>query len=120
MRMAPGTAAAAALVGIGVVLAWPGRPAVRAERPVDAVVEAERAFSALSARIGHVPAFLAYFADDVVTFGPAPVRGKAHLRAAAAKMSVPPAVRLDWEPWFADVAAAGDLGYTTGPSIFTE
>ncbi len=84
------------------------------------VVEAERAFSRLAGRLGHVPAFLAYFADDVVTFQPSPAVGKQRLREAAEKVTVPPAVKLDWEPWFADAATAGELAYTTGPSIFTD
>jgi ketosteroid isomerase-like protein len=85
-----------------------------------AVVEAERAFSRLSGKVGHIAAFLAYFSDDVVTFQPTPGIGKERLRQAADRMPVPPAIRLDWEPWFADAAEAGDLGYTTGPSISME
>lgn len=85
-----------------------------------ALVESEREFSRLSGRIGQVPAFLAYFADDVVTFQPAPVKGKIALRERAAAMPVPPTHTLDWEPWFADVSLSGDLGYTTGPFAAVE
>jgi ketosteroid isomerase-like protein len=84
------------------------------------LAEAERAFSRLSGRIGHVAAFLAYFADDVVTFQPGPATGKERLRETASRMPVPPAVKLDWEPWFAGAARSGDLGYTTGPSVFSD
>jgi ketosteroid isomerase-like protein len=83
-------------------------------------VEAERAFSRLAGKIGYIPAFLAYFADDVVTFQPAPATGKDRLREAAARMPMPPPVKADWEPWFAGVASGGDLGYTTGPSVFSD
>ncbi len=113
-------AVAAFAAALGLVLV--AGPEARQERAalVDSLVQAERAFSTLSGKIGHVPAFLAYFADDVMTFQPAPAAGKERLRAAAARMAGPPPVRVDWEPWFADIADAGDLGYTTGPSIFTE
>jgi ketosteroid isomerase-like protein len=84
------------------------------------LVEAERAFARLSGKVGQVPAFLAYFADDVVTFQPAPSAGKQRLRAAAEKLTLPSPRLLDWEPWFADVSEAGDLGFTTGPSLLTE
>lgn len=87
---------------------------------LSSLVEAERAFARLSVKIGHVPAFLAYFADDVVTFPKAPTTGKESLRAQAESMPVPPPRVLDWEPWFADVAASGDLGCTTGPTVLTD
>jgi ketosteroid isomerase-like protein len=103
-----------------VVLGGGSLPGQERSASVNSLVETERAFATLSGKVGHIPAFLAYFADDVVTFGPAPRRGKEALRAAAARTTVPPAVSVDWEPWFADLAAAGDLGYTTGPSIFRE
>lgn len=31
-----------------------------------------------------------------------------------------PPVTLDWAPAWGDVSAAGDLGYTTGPFVFTD
>lgn len=85
-----------------------------------ALVEAERAFSRLSLRIGQAAAFLAYFGDEVVTFHPQPVLGKEELRRQAAAVPTPPPRNLDWEPWFADVASSGDLGYTTGPVLLAE
>lgn len=84
------------------------------------LVEAERAFAKLSAKLGQLPAFLAYFADDVVTFRPLPAGGKDALREAAVSAPNPSVRLLDWEPWFAGIARAGDLGYTTGPSVVTD
>ena len=113
-------AAVVCLTGISLLIA---AAAVRVQQPdsaAAALVEAERAFSRLAGKIGYVPAFLAYFADDVMTFQPAPGLGKDRLRETAARMPVPPTVKADWEPWFAGAARAGDLGYTTGPSVFTE
>jgi ketosteroid isomerase-like protein len=77
------------------------------------LVAAERAFARMSVEKGRVAAFLANFAEDGIGFQPAPVRMKELLgRAPAASGSGPV---LDWEPWTGDVAASGDLGYTTGP-----
>lgn len=116
------TAAIVALLAVLTGLPVTGQEKAREGRVavLDALVEAERAFARLSGRIGQVPAFLAYFADDVVTFRPAPATGKEALRALAGSAAVPPARHLDWEPWFADVADAADLGYTTGPTMVTE
>jgi ketosteroid isomerase-like protein len=115
------TALASAVVALAALLLFTGAVLAREQDGhSSALVEAERAFSRLAGKIGYIPAFLAYFADDVFTFQPAPAQGKDRLREAAARMAVPPNVTADWEPWFAGAASAGDLGYTTGPSVFTE
>lgn len=95
-------------------------PAERLDTALVSLVEAERAFARLSRKVGQLPAFLAYFADDVVTFQPLPVTGKDGLREKALAASYPSPRHLDWEPWFADVAASGDLGYTTGPTLVSD
>jgi ketosteroid isomerase-like protein len=75
------------------------------------MVEAERAFAKMAKEQNRRDAFLFYLADDVVTAGPeGPVRGKESIK----KQSVKP----DWLSWDvadAGIAAAGDMGYTTGP-----
>jgi ketosteroid isomerase-like protein len=77
---------------------------------LDAVVTAERTFRADAARLGIRRAFLAHIADDGVLFRPGPVKGRTHLEAQEDQPGM-----LEWEPAFADVSAAGDLGFTTGP-----
>jgi len=77
---------------------------------VRSLVEAERAFARLSVEKGMMTAFLEYLAGDAVLFRPGPVNGKEAIRARGERPVV-----LDWEPSFADVAASGDFGYTTGP-----
>ena len=55
-------------------------------------------------------AFLANLADDAIVFDPGPVNGKQlYLKRPVSD------AQLNWQPIFADVARAGDLGYTTGP-----
>jgi hypothetical protein len=78
------------------------------------LVEAERAFSRASVERGVRESFLAFFAEDGINFQPHPT----NTREAFLKRPAPdprPPVTLYWEPVFADVSRAGDLGYTTGP-----
>jgi ketosteroid isomerase-like protein len=75
-----------------------------------ALAETERAFSRLSLEQGMRAAFLAYLGDDAVIFRPGPVPGRAFIAARPS-----PPIELSWRPVYVEVAAAGDLGYTTGP-----
>jgi ketosteroid isomerase-like protein len=74
------------------------------------LVEAELAFAKLSEASGIKDAFAANLADEAIVFRPLPVEGKPIYR------DMPPSeALLTWFPVWADVSAAGDLGYTTGP-----
>jgi ketosteroid isomerase-like protein len=77
------------------------------------LVEAERAFARLSAEKGIRTAFLANLAPDAVVFRPTPIPGR---KAYEERSEIPG--RLSWQPSFADISRAGDLGYTTGPYEF--
>ncbi len=85
---------------------------------MDSLVQAERAFARTSVQTSQREAFLANFADDGVWFSPGPENTKDALRKQPAPAG-PPARTLDWEPTTGDVAASGDLGYTTGPYVST-
>ena len=78
------------------------------------LVEAERAFSRASVERGVRESFLAFFADDGINFQPHPTNTREAFLKRPAPVTRPP-VTLYWEPVFADVSRAGDLGYTTGP-----
>ena len=88
-------------------------------RMLSSLVEAERAFARRSLEIGARPAFLEFFADDAIVFRPQPVKYKEAMKSAPAQ-SNPLATTLSWEPLFADVSVGGDLGYTTGPAVWTD
>lgn len=77
------------------------------------LVDAERAFAQLSADTGMASAFTQWLADEAIVFRPEPVNGKERY---ANSPDVPG--MLIWRPEFADVSAAGDLGYTSGPYEF--
>ncbi len=81
---------------------------------VQNLVAAERAFAALAQDRGVRDAFLSVLAEDGLLFRPRPENGKAFHKATPDDGG-----RLVWEPVYADLSAAQDLGYTTGPWSFT-
>jgi hypothetical protein len=86
---------------------------------LSAIFDAERAFVKRCGEVGIRASFTEYFADDGIAFYPQPVKYKEAIKGRPAPPN-PLAYSLVWEPIFGDVAAAGDLGYDTGPSIFTD
>lgn len=83
------------------------------------LVEAERAFARKSLDVGSRTAFMMYFADEAVVFRPHPVVYKEVMKNVPLPKN-PLETTLDWEPIYADVSNGGDLGYTTGPSVWTD
>jgi ketosteroid isomerase-like protein len=82
-----------------------------------AIVETERAFSRMSEEQGTREAFDGFIADDGILFRPGAVLGKKWMHEHPIPASPTRSV-LTWQPIFADVSRAGDLGYTTGPWLF--
>lgn len=77
------------------------------------LVTAEQTFAADASVRGARAAFLEALADDGVVFAPGPTSGKAVWTARPDDKN-----RLEWAPAVAEVAASGDLGYTSGPWRF--
>jgi len=99
------------LAVLSVVSLTAAGPSQSGSRSLQSLVDSEKSFSSLSAEKGIREAFLAYLADDAVVFRPKPVPGRGVYQAAPEDSPL----LLTWEPAFAEVSAAGDLGYTTGP-----
>jgi ketosteroid isomerase-like protein len=83
------------------------------------LADAERAFSAETVKVGFRDGFIKYFADDGIGFAPQPQLTREALQKS------PPAtgkrtIIFNWTPMFGDVSLAGDLGYTTGPVLYTD
>lgn len=74
------------------------------------LVEAERGFARASIDKGMQAAFIENLADDSILFRPRPVAGKKWMEERKPTSGV-----LTWQPIFADVSSAGEMGYTTGP-----
>lgn len=81
--------------------------------PLQSLLNAETAFAQMAVEHGTRDAFLANLSDDAVIFEPGPVNGK-----KVWLKREPASSRLLWQPLFADIARAGDIGYTTGPWEF--
>jgi ketosteroid isomerase-like protein len=90
-------------------------PAARSagQHDLAAMLEAERAFARSSVERGTREAFLAFVAEDGVVFRPLPVAAKAWYASRPAAPGT-----LSWEPLYARVSSAGDLGLSTGPWEF--
>jgi ketosteroid isomerase-like protein len=84
------------------------------EAALASLVAAERAFARSAAELGARDAFLEYLAEDAILFRPRATNGRTFLSAQPAAAGL-----LAWEPVFADVSRAGDLGFTTGPWTYT-
>lgn len=91
-----------------------------AEAPLpdpNVLMEADRAFDAAVAE-GGSEAWGGWFAEDgaLVQEGRGEIRGRIQVREAVAFLDVPD-VSLRWTPTRADIAASGDLGWTTGTYV---
>ena len=87
---------------------------LQAQTPLQEMVQTEQAFSRMAAEKNTRDAFMAFIADDGLLFRPGAVNGKKWML----EHPVPPSDKrplLAWQPSFAGMAAAGDLGFTTGP-----
>ena len=78
-----------------------------------ALVQMEHNFARAAATKSTRDAFLEFLADDGIIFQPGPMNGKKFWTERQRRKGL-----LSWEPVYADVSRAGDLGYTTGPWEF--
>ncbi|MFN6964100.1 MAG: DUF4440 domain-containing protein [Pyrinomonadaceae bacterium] len=83
--------------------------AAAAQRPVEQMVAAERAFAQAAAESGTRTAFLKFMSPDAVGFFPERSPARAYWSARPESASL-----LAWAPNFADISSNGILGYTTG------
>lgn len=86
----------------------------RAGDPLSEMVATERAFSRMSEEKGIRESFTEFIAEDGILFRPRAVLGKKWML----ENPLPPSTTrpvLVWQPIFAGISRAGDLGYSTGP-----
>lgn len=82
-------------------------------------VAAELSFARRCQEVGVRASFMEYFADDGIAFKPEPFCYAETVRMLPPQPD-PKAVQLEWEPQAAGIAASGELGFTTGPSVRTD
>lgn len=80
---------------------------------LQAMVETERAFAHTATEKSIRDSFLAFIADDGILFRPTAVNGKQFLEKQQPRPGL-----LTWQPTYADISAAGDMGFTSGPWEF--
>ena len=84
---------------------------------LQSMIDTELAFARMSAEQGTRPAFMSFIADDGILFRPRAVKGKQWMTEHPVPSSDKRPL-LSWYPAAADIALAGDMGYTTGPWEF--
>jgi ketosteroid isomerase-like protein len=92
----------------------PYKIASEARTPLQSMVAAERSFAKRAADTSVREAFLAWLAPDAVMLNPLPVNGRSVYLARPVNTA-----KLVWEPEYAEVAASGDYGVSSGPWEFT-
>lgn len=104
---------------ISAVMLVLGAPAQKpaTDSPLRAMVDTERAFAKASEEKGTRESFMMFIAEDGILFRPGPVAGKKWMQQNPVTASDKRPL-LAWQPIFADMAAAGDMGYTFGPWEF--
>jgi ketosteroid isomerase-like protein len=92
-----------------------------ADKPVSSpsLVASELSFARRCQEVGVRASFMEYFADDGIAFKPEPFRYTETVKTLPPQPN-PKAIQLEWEPQFACIAASGELGFTTGPSVRTD
>jgi len=83
------------------------------------IVASELSFARRCEEVGVRPSFMEYFADDGIAFKPEPFRYTETVKTLPPQAN-PKAIQLKWEPQSAGIAASGELGFTTGPSVRTD
>jgi ketosteroid isomerase-like protein len=80
----------------------------------DDMVAAERAFAADASARNVRDAFLAAYDKDGIAFAPGPTSAQRLWESRSVNAN-----KLEWAPEVAEIAASGELGYTSGPWRFT-
>ena len=114
MRPRSPTAALALVVALGCA---DGAPDEAPSEPAT-LLQADREF-ADDVADGGADAWAAWFAEDgaMIREGTGEIRGRAAIRDAVSYLDQP-GITLTWDPDRADIAASGDLGWTTGTYTF--
>jgi ketosteroid isomerase-like protein len=89
------------------------------DTPLQEMVKTEQAFSKMAEEKNARDAFMSFIADDGLLFRPGAVNGKKWMTEHPVPASDKKPL-LAWQPSFAGMSRAGDLGFTTGPWEFKQ
>src|SRR5215203_4389375 len=90
---------------------------VMGQSALQEMVKTEQAFSKMAEEKDTRDAFMAFIAEDGLLFRPGAVNGKKWMLEHPVPSSDKKPL-LAWQPSFAGIAEAGDIGFTTGPWEF--
>ena len=102
-----------------ILLLFVSVPAFAQKSPLNDMVDTEYAFAKAAKDTTIRESFMEFIADDGVLFRPGAVNGKKWMT----EHPVPPSDKrplLAWQPAYAGMAKAGDMGFTTGPWEYKE
>ena len=100
-------------IALLIFLLFPLRSLCQMSKELQSLVDSERSFARTSKETSTRQAFISFLADSALIFRDGPVLGKKFWQEAKDGSDL-----LTWEPVFADISSAGDMGYTTGPWEF--
>ena len=83
------------------------------------LLKADSAFAAMSAARGAKQAFLAYAAEQAVSFGAGVKMNEGREAIGAAFDNFPAGAVLEWRPVAVEIAKSGDLGCTVGEATIS-
>jgi ketosteroid isomerase-like protein len=86
-----------------------------ANKNLQSLVNAELAFARMAKEKNTRDAFLANLIDESISFSPGITKAKPFWEKLQASTDF-----LYWQPVYADIASAGDFGYTTGPWSYSK
>ena len=83
-------------------------------KAIEALVQTDRDFAAMSLKVGAAEAFNAYLTDNALQLpaGSNPISGRETIYQQMKKSEG--SYTLAWEPQFGDVSDSGEMGYTWG------
>ena len=87
-------------------------------RGLEMLRRTERAFARATGEIGVRNGFLTFFTDDAIS-PPDSTPVRLRLLARPAPIEPRPGL-LEWEPLYGDISRSIDMGYLTGPSVYTD
>jgi len=85
---------------------------MKTEQGKNSLMDVDRQFSELSVEKGRAVAFDTFMADSAIMYrnNGLPMKGRTEIKEALSKSRG----TLQWEPFYADLAQSGDIGYTLG------
>lgn len=109
-----------ALLVCAVMAAFAQKSKVDLAAELEAMADTERAFARTCSEKGIPAAFYEFFAPDGIAFSPHPQKLREANGGVPPAPAKPTTLLLEWEPMFGDIAQSADLGWLTGPVLFSD